>query len=177
MKLKIQMRANEKIIRNILIITLLVATVGCDQVAKMIVRQKVETNARISLVDKYLTLTKVENTGAFLGLGNHLPRIVFVLVMIVLPLIVVGYGMFYLLKKNNLSKLFTFGLSLIVGGGIGNIIDRIIFGSVTDFLYFDFVIFHTGVVNLADISVTTGLFILIYDVYLHQGKQTQKSTI
>jgi signal peptidase II len=169
------MKLREISIRNVLIVVLLIANVGCDQIAKIVVRHNVEENARISLVDKYLTLTKVENTGAFLGLGNSLPRIVYVLLMIVLPLIALGFALVYLFRKNNLPKLFTVGLGLVIGGGVGNIIDRILFGSVTDFLYFDFVIFHTGVVNFADISVTTGIFILIYDNFVNKRKLTAKS--
>jgi len=164
------MKAKVMTIRNLLIVLLLVSNVGCDQIAKIIVRQKVETNARISLVDDYLTLTKVENTGAFLSMGNKLPRSVYVILMIVLPLLALGYGVFYLLTKNNLSKLLTVGICLVIGGGLGNIIDRILFGSVTDFLYFNFVIFHTGVVNIADISVTAGIFIALYDVYINKRK-------
>lgn len=58
---------------------------------------------------------------------------------------------------------------MIIGGGLGNINDRIIYGSVTDFLYFDFVLFHTGIVNMADISLTIGFFILIYEFLINRG--------
>jgi len=168
--MKIKVKTN----RIILIVLLPLAVILCDQISKVIVRQNVESNARIALVDKYLTLTKVENNGAFLSLGNNLPRIFYVLLMIALPLIVVGFGIYYLLIKDNLSKLFTIGICLFAGGGIGNVIDRIFYGSVTDFLYFDFVIFHTGVVNIADIAVTTGLFVLIFDAYVNKNKRAPK---
>jgi signal peptidase II len=72
------------------------------------------------------------------------------------------------LTKNNLSKLFVLGLALIVGGGLGNIIDRILYGSVTDFLHFDFVLFQTGILNMADISVTAGFFILLIELTIHR---------
>jgi signal peptidase II len=61
------------------------------------------------------------------------------------------------------------GISFAIGGGLGNIYDRILFGSVTDFLYFDFVLFHTGIVNMADISVTIGFFMIVYELYINRS--------
>jgi signal peptidase II len=140
-----------------------VTNVGCDQISKYIVRQKVEYNVQTSVIGKFLTITKVENTGAFLSLGDKLPRFIYKFLMIFLPLIVLGYALYYLMTSDNLSKVLTVGITLIVGGGLGNIIDRVLYGSVTDFLYFDFGIFHTGIVNIADITLTTGFFIMMYE--------------
>jgi signal peptidase II len=149
-------------IRNLLIVILLATNIGCDQISKNIVRQRIDYGEQINVIDNFITLTKVENTGAFLSLGNSIPRILYKTFMIVLPLIVLIYALYYLFTSNNLSKLLVIGICLIIGGGVGNIIDRIMFGSVTDFLHFNFVIFHTGIVNVADISVTMGFFIILY---------------
>ena len=159
----------KRAIRNFLILFLIFSNVSCDQISKNIVRQKMEYNSHIDLIGKYLILTKVENTGAFLGLGDSIPRPVYKLFMILLPLIVIGYGLYYLMKRNNLPKLLMIGISFAIGGGLGNIYDRILFGSVTDFLYFDFVFFHTGIVNMADISVTIGFFIIVYEFYINRS--------
>jgi signal peptidase II len=118
--------------------------------------------------EDFVTLTKVENTGAFLSLGHNLSRMAYIIVMIIIPLLVLGYALYYLMTRNLHSRLFILGLCLIVGGGFGNIIDRILYGSVTDFLHFNFVVFQTGIVNMADISVTTGFFILIYELYINR---------
>jgi signal peptidase II len=160
-------------LRNILIVILLVTNVGCDQISKYYVRENLEYNVQKTVIHNIITITKVENTGAFLSLGDHLPRFIYIFLMIILPLIVLGYALYYLLTSDNLSKLLIVGITLIVGGGLGNIIDRIIYGSVTDFLYFDFYLFHTGVVNLADITLTTGFFILIYEFIV--SKRLSKS--
>ena len=159
----------KKTIGNLLILILLATNVGCDQISKCIVRQKLDYNDRISVIDDFVTITKVENTGAFLSLGSYLPRIIYKILMIYLPLIVLGYALYFILKSNNLSRLRIIGSCLIIGGGLGNIYDRIIYGSVTDFLYFDFVLFHTGIVNMADISLTTGFFILMYEFLINRG--------
>ena len=55
-----------KTIRNLLILILLVTNVGCDQISKCIVRQKLEYNDRMSIIDNFVIITKVENTGHFL---------------------------------------------------------------------------------------------------------------
>lgn len=172
MNIKKLNRANN--LRNILIIILLIANVGCDQISKYFVRENLEYNVQSSVIGNIVILTKVENTGAFLSLGNNLPRILYIFLMIILPLAVLGYALYYLLTSDNLSKLLTIGITLILGGGLGNIIDRILYGSVTDFLYFDFWLFHTGVVNLADITLTTGFFILIFEFFISQKSLRQK---
>jgi signal peptidase II len=164
----------KRTLRNLLIIILLVINVGCDQVSKTIVRQRVEFNESISLLDDFVTLTKVENTGAFLSLGHNLSRMAYITLMIIIPLIVIGYALYYLMTSNLHSKLFILGLCLVVGGGFGNIIDRILYSSVTDFLHFNFVIFQTGIVNMADISVTAGFFILIYELYINRHRLNPK---
>ncbi len=155
----------KRTVRGLLIVIFLVTIIGSDQICKSIVRQKIDYNERTILLGKFVTLTRVENTGAFLSLGDSMPRILYKILMIILPLVVIGYALYYILTKNDLSKLMVTGICLIIGGGLGNIIDRIIYGSVTDFLQFDFVLFHTGIVNIADISVTAGFFILLYEMY------------
>lgn len=163
-----------KFMRNILILVLISGIIGCDQISKSIVRQRIEYGREISVIGHYVTLTKVENTGAFLSLGDSLPRIFYKLIMIVFPLIVLIYVLYNLLRRNDLSVLIILGISLITGGGFGNIYDRILFGSVTDFLRFDFVLFHTGIVNIADISVTAGFFILIYEFLVNRRILSRK---
>lgn len=157
-----------KFIRNLLIIMILISNISCDQISKNIVRQNIETSTQINVISNYLVLTKVENTGAFLGLGNSIPRWMYKILMIILPLIVIGYALYFLFKRNNLPNLLSIGISFVIGGGIGNIYDRILYGSVTDFLYFDFVLFHTGIVNMADISVTIGFFMIMYELYINR---------
>jgi signal peptidase II len=165
-----------RLIRNILILTLLVTNIGCDQVAKYIVRHSISYNDRITVIDNFVTITRVENTGAFLSMGNNLPRAYYYVIMVLLPLAVIGYATWHLLKNRDLSKLMTAGMTLFIGGGLGNIWDRIIYGSVTDFLYFDFHIFHTGIVNIADISLTAGCFIILIEMVLTQRKMKIQGT-
>lgn len=160
----------KKVLRALLIVVILISTFSIDQVTKHIVRQQIEYGERINVIGDYLILTKVENTGAFLGMGDSIPRPLYKVLMILIPLLVIGYTIFYLIKREDLSTWLVIGISLILGGGLGNIYDRILYGSVTDFLYFDFIIFHTGVVNMADIFVTTGFFLVLFGIYFNRKK-------
>jgi signal peptidase II len=151
-----------------LILILLATSIGCDQISKNIVRQRIEFNSNIRVLADFVTLTRAENTGAFLSMGHNLPRIAYIILMIAIPLIVLGYGLYYLLTRDLHSKLFIIGSCLIIGGGFGNLIDRILYGSVTDFMHFNFILFQTGIVNLSDISITAGFFIFVYKLYFSQ---------
>ena len=164
----------KKILRTILILIILCSNIACDQISKNIVRHKIDYNEHLSLVSKYLTLTKVENTGAFLSLGNSLSKNLKLIILTILPLIVLGFALIYVFTKNNLSNLTIIGIGFIVGGGIGNIYDRFIYGSVTDFLHIDFVIFQTGIFNMADVSVMVGTFILFGEFYFKKTIWTYK---
>ncbi len=150
--------------RNLLITTIVFLSIALDQISKIWVRNNFESYIENSIIGDIFTLIKVENTGAFLGMGSELSETLRILLLIVLPIIVLISITIYTYIDKTLDKISIIGFSLIIGGGIGNIFDRIVYGSVTDFLYLDFGgIFKTGIFNIADLSVTTGMIlILIY---------------
>lgn len=160
----------KKIFRIFFVVTVLSLNVGCDQISKNIVRQKIDYKEQISLVNNHFTLTKIENTGAFLSLGQFLPQSIKLLLLIILPVIILSLIFFYVLKKQKLSNITIIGLCFIAGGGFGNIYDRIIYGSVTDFMHIDFAIFQTGIFNMADVSIMVGLFLIILELYIKRPK-------
>jgi signal peptidase II len=135
--------------------------IGCDQVSKEIVRKHIAYGEQIDIIKDHFILTKVENKGAFLSAGNNLPTPIRYGILVVMPILVLGYGLFYLLYKSNLPKAMQVGLCFLIGGGIGNVYDRLVFGSVTDFFHMDFVLFKTGVFNFADLSIMIGITILL----------------
>ena len=148
--------------RNILITIIVLLGIAFDQISKVWVRNNFESYIETSIVGDIFTLIKVENTGAFLGMGSELPETLRVLLLIVIPVIVlVGITVYTYLDKS-LDKTSIIGFSLIIGGGIGNIFDRIVYGSVTDFLYLNFGgVLKTGIFNIADLSVTSGMILIL----------------
>ena len=144
--------------RNLLITTIVFLSIALDQISKIWVRNNFDNYIENSIIGDVFTLIKVENTGAFLGMGSELPESLRILLLIVLPVIVLIFITIYTYIDKELDKISIIGFSLIIGGGIGNIFDRIVYGSVTDFFYLDFgSIFKTGIFNIADMFVTTGM--------------------
>ena len=132
-----------------------------DQVSKAIVIATVPIGHRITAIPGILNITHIKNLGAAWGMLSG-ARWIFIIIsiaaIIILPII--------LYKYRKLHFLFGFSMSLIIGGAIGNIIDRLFSGNgVTDFIEFAFVDFP--IFNVADICVTVGaVMMFIYLVFI-----------
>ena len=161
--------------RIVLILTLIILNIGCDQFSKKMVRDQVEFRSTTEIIGEKFILTNVENAGAFLGMGSELNPIVKTILLLILPIAVLLFVLRYLLTKNDIDKLTVIGLSFIVGGGIGNMYDRILYGQVTDFFHIDLGgIFKTGIFNMADVSVMVGMgFILLAGLTSKKNKEIQ----
>lgn len=158
----------QRIARVIILLTILSTNIGCDQVSKRLVRQHVGYYEQIGFLSNHLILTKVENTGAFLSLGNTLPAQVRFWWLSLVPLLALTGGLIYLMRKESLSPLSAVGISFLIGGGIGNLYDRLVYGSVTDFLHIDIGIAQTGIFNMADVSITSGVLMILYSSWRHR---------
>tara|TARA_Y200000002_G_scaffold383210_1_gene404050 strand:- start:472 stop:960 length:489 start_codon:yes stop_codon:yes gene_type:complete len=153
------------------LITLIVGlSIAFDQLSKIWVRNNFESYIEKSIIGDVFTLIKVENTGAFLGMGSELSEIPRILLLIVLPIIVLISITLYTYLEKTLDQTSIVGFSLIIGGGIANIFDRIVYGSVTDFLYINLGgIFKTGIFNIADVSVTTGMILILISSFKNKS--------
>lgn len=161
-----------KISRNLSIISIIISTIAIDQISKVIIRAKVVPYQESHILGKYLTLNNVENTGAFLGMGSDLNPTIKLIFLMILPVFVLGYLIYYIFKNKDMDTYGMIALSSIAGGGIANVFDRIVFGSVTDFLHINLGgVFRTGIFNLADLSVTTGMIILLMGSFMNRNKE------
>lgn len=140
--------------------------VGCDQVSKSIVRQNLDYNQTVELIDQNLILTKVENTGAFLSLGDELSGPARSILLVLFPTLALLLALGVALFNTRLDKTMAFGLCCVVGGGIGNIFDRLYYGSVTDFVHIDLNLVQTGVFNMADVSIMAGTLLILVQAQL-----------
>jgi signal peptidase II len=150
---------------RILILLLISFNIGCDQLTKTVVREHVDYDEQIPVIKNHFTILKVENSGAFLSSGESLPIPVKFVFLSLLPLLILGYALYFLMVKRDLNRFLMIGISCIIGGGLGNLYDRMVFGSVTDFLHLDFVIFQTGIFNLADLSISLGTLLILISLY------------
>ncbi|MBS1668958.1 MAG: signal peptidase II [Bacteroidetes bacterium] len=163
---------SNRIYRVIVILLIIVMNIGCDQVSKKIVRERVAENETVELLKNHFILTRVENSGAFLSLGDSLSKPGKNILLSALPMIALIFAAIYVFTKHDLSSLSLLSICFIIGGGIGNIFDRMVHGSVTDFFYIHYGIFQTGVFNMADLSITTGaIMILLQSVLKRKNLQ------
>jgi signal peptidase II len=149
-----------RLLRSTIIAIVLLFNIGCDQISKTIVRSRINFHEQINLFDNHVMLTRVENSGAFLSIGDSLSTGVKFILLILIPFLALMVGTYFLFVKSALSRSTLVALSFVVGGGIGNIMDRYLYGSVTDFLHINFGILRTGIFNMADVSIMTGVFII-----------------
>lgn len=149
-------------IKKITIVLLVILNIGCDQFSKRIVRNNISDNDRIELIGDNFIMVKVENTGAMLGFGSNLPPILKIIFLQVIPVIVLLILLFRILRKTNINKWLAFAFACVIGGGIGNLIDRIAYGEVTDFFHINIGFFKTGIFNMADVSVSLGAILILF---------------
>lgn len=126
---------------------------------------------QINVIKDYFQLIWVENKGAFLGMGSDMNPTLRLIFLLILPTIVLAYVIYYIIKTKELDRLSLIAFCCIAGGGIANVFDRIVFGEVTDFFYIDLGgIFRTGIFNVADLSVTIGMIMLLVSGFSSRNK-------
>ena len=136
---------------------------AADQYSKWVIKSSMRLYESIPLIgEKFFRLTYVENVGIAFGLyfGGRI-------ILVTTTLIAIIFLLFYIRRLNYAPLIPKIAMGLILGGALGNLVDRIFRGSVVDFLDFDFPDFIMNrwpVFNLADSSVSVGMTILI--IYL-----------
>jgi signal peptidase II len=169
---------SKNIIRALVILLILFVTIGCDQVSKNIVRKKVNEYQTINVIGSRLVIEKVENTGAFLSMGDSASGPIRIIFLNVIPLLLILASLVYILVKVNLNRTTLLAIILMIGGGFGNIYDRIAHGSVTDFIYINLGgIFHTGIFNVADMCITAGISIILLQSWFKKKTEVETPSI
>ena len=134
--------------------------VALDQLTKHVVQQTVPFGSPIR-VTPFFDLVLVYNPGAafsFLSTAPGWQRELFIGIAAVAAVLIV-----FLLRRNVADRLFCFALSLILGGALGNLVDRILLGAVVDFLHFHVAQYYWPAFNVADSAITCGAGLLIWD--------------
>jgi len=164
--------------RSIIIYSVIAVIVVSDQLTKYIVKSSMYLYESINLLGDFLRFTYIENPGMAFGIQFQ-NKFWFTF----LSILAAGIVVFYLLRMPNERFIFRFSLALILGGAIGNLIDRLSFGKVVDFIdveFFDislpsfnflFLSFpgydmtRWPVFNIADSAVTCGMILLTWMVF------------
>lgn len=172
LKSKTGMKTSKRILRAAIILLIVLVNIGCDQVSKSVIREKMDYHERIDILEDHVTITKVENPGAFLSAGSALPGVLKTVLLELLPALALAAGLFFLLRTRRIPRFILIALCFIIGGGIGNIYDRIVHGSVTDFLIMRAGPLQTGIFNLADVSIMAGMIMVIFYSLRKTGRIT-----
>lgn len=138
-------------------------TLLSDQFSKLFIVKNLYVGERINILP-FFNLVHVRNKGITFGLlsGSLQP-----IVLVILSLVIVAFLINYAHKNKNYRPF----LSLIIGGAIGNIIDRIVYGSVVDFLDFHLGRHHWPAFNIADSAIVIGVFILFFISYSEEKNE------
>lgn len=149
---------------------ILVLTLVLDQVTKVIAQRLLSDGGVHEYLAGTVTFAYAENTGAFLSIGAQLGDRFRFLVFIVGVAIVLIWAATMLIRKVDLDGYEIFGLSLLLSGGLGNLIDRVFRGYVVDFVQVGIGPVRTGIFNIADMAILAGVALLLFQSYFAKKK-------
>jgi signal peptidase II len=149
-------------LRMTLVACVLLCAVGCDQVAKTLAQASLATSPPLSYLHDFVRLELAQNRGAFLSVGETLPVFARYLLFVVLVSGALTLTLVFTLRLRAASPVQLVALSLLTGGGLGNLIDRFLHdGAVVDFISLGVGPLRTGIFNIADAAITLGVLLLL----------------
>jgi signal peptidase II len=144
-----------------------VSIVFLDRVAKWVIAKEIPLHDSIQVIPDFFRLTHVENRGAAFGLFAESPSEWKIAVLVIVSA---------LLWKNSHSMSTTgVGLSLILGGALGNLWDRVVSGRVVDFLLFYVGQYQWPAFNVADSAIVVGAALLVYEILFTKSATAENS--
>lgn len=148
--------------------------ISWDKATKELAKEHLMNKEPVSYFHNTFRLEYAENTGAAMNLGDDLSKPMSFWLLSIVPLIILSLLFIYTIRKSkelSLSRMMSF--ALIFSGGMGNIIDRLMYDRhVTDFMNIGFNNIRTGIFNFADVCVTVGVMSLIFFHRKESSKQT-----
>jgi signal peptidase II len=148
------------------VLLLVVLCVGCDQMTKDAARQYLAFEPPQSWFHDTVRVEYAENSGAFLSLGGGLSKELRIVLFQVFPALWLAALALYLLFTDSRSVLLTVAWSLVLSGGVGNLLDRVLHdGRVIDFMNLGIGSLRTGIFNVADVCITAGVLLLVLHAF------------
>ncbi|HNZ31652.1 MAG TPA: signal peptidase II [Smithellaceae bacterium] len=159
----------------IIFIACAASVIAIDQLTKAVITEKLFMYGTHKVIDGFFNLVYVMNPGAAFGFLSRTPelfRYSFFIGITVLAMLLIIY---YLVKSGNEKAIITLSLALIFGGAVGNLIDRIRFGAVVDFLDFYIGNWHWPAFNAADSAITVGAALMLWEMIIARRKKPKTS--
>lgn len=141
-----------------------------DQLTKFIVDRGMPLHHSIPVIDNLFSLTYIRNTGAAFGFLAGSAAAFRLPFLIVFSLVAVGFVVAMLRRLPEQERGLTTALAFILGGAIGNLIDRVVYGEVIDFLDFYWSGYHWPAFNVADSFITLGVSIMVFYLVKAKGR-------
>jgi signal peptidase II len=144
-----------------------------DQITKYSIQTRVRLHDIITVVPGFFNITHVRNRGAAFGVLSNLPEFWRSAFFILTAIVAVGVIAVFIWKTH--ERLPVFAFSLIAGGAVGNLIDRIRYGEVVDFIQWYVKSYYWPSFNVADSAITLGVGLLAFEMLLGSSTKSQMS--
>ncbi|HUL28974.1 MAG TPA: signal peptidase II [Thermodesulfobacteriota bacterium] len=157
--------------------TLLIFCVGIlllDQWTKSLVVQELPLYRKVSVIQGFFNLTHVRNTGGAFGIFGGEKGGVGSILFVFVSLIAIGAILFLFVRVKEHEKVLALSLSLILSGALGNLIDRLRYGEVVDFLDFHLSSYHWPAFNIADSAICIGIGLMALELLKGDRKKSTK---
>lgn len=132
-----------------------------DQLTKIVVDRTLFLHQSIPVIDNFFSLTYIRNKGAAFGILADSAAAFRLAILIVFSLVAIGFVISLIRRLPESEKWLTVSLAFILGGALGNLIDRVWRGEVIDFLDFYWSTFHWPAFNVADSFITVGVIMAL----------------
>jgi signal peptidase II len=136
-----------------------------DQLTKWMIVTKTTLHEQIPIIENLLYITSHRNKGAAFGILQGQIWLFFIVTVLV-----VAFVVYYINKHAHESKLLGISLGLVLGGALGNFIDRLFRGEVVDFIDVYIFTYDFAIFNVADMALVIGVAILMLQIFLEEGK-------
>jgi signal peptidase II len=151
-----------KLYRVVLVLVVMFLLAGCDQATKSVARSTLVDAPPIFLLNNTVRIQYAENPGAMLGLGAEVPANLKLIFLLVFVTAIVATTLYMAVRSHSLSLLQLSGMAMLAAGGLGNLFDRVFNnGLVVDFMQIGVGPLKTGIFNVADMSITAGVVLLV----------------
>lgn len=138
--------------------------VALDQLTKSYVTAGILLHESFTVVEGFLNITYVRNPGAAFGFLAHASPMLRFVFFVAITVLAVGLILYYVAKSEKEEPRLILALSLILGGALGNLIDRLRFGVVVDFIDVYFKTYHWPAFNIADSAISLGAFFMLLEM-------------
>lgn len=148
--------------KTLKIMLIIVSIFLLDRFTKVLVINNLSLGESISIIDDFLNITYVNNHGAAFGIMDG--KVIFI---VIVSILIFAY-LIYEIRKESHSKLITISISFVIGGLLGNLFDRVVYGHVIDFFDFNLFGYDFAIFNVGDAFIVIGTILLAIGFLLEE---------